>query len=260
MFPDRETHPVRYKTCYVYKRIAMRPSKNIHESFTSFFESPTRVSLRELLRINYGEADHLDFKDSWPDLSKVAKHVLAIANSGGGAIIVGVKEIDDGTLDPVGLADLQDKADIEKKLNNYLPERLRHEVLNFTYDDSEYAIIQGKKFQVVIVESDENQIPYLAKRGGKEIRNNRIYVRRGTESVEANDDEIQRLLDLRLRISEEVRQQGLEEDLRQLQALYNEINLFRPNLFNPGHDTFIKHCIDIKKTVILRKLGSDQYT
>jgi hypothetical protein len=52
------------------------------EAFARFFEEPTREGLRELLRENFGEANELDFKREWPESSKLAKHVLGLANFG----------------------------------------------------------------------------------------------------------------------------------------------------------------------------------
>ncbi|WLR51216.1 hypothetical protein LC040_18965 [Bacillus tianshenii] len=39
--------------------------------------------------LTLGETDFLDFKMKWIDLTKLAKHTLAIANSGGGCILMG---------------------------------------------------------------------------------------------------------------------------------------------------------------------------
>jgi hypothetical protein len=72
----------------------MAHKKTIHESFAKFFEKPTRDRLRELLKNNVGELDNLDFKESFPEKEKLAKHILAIANSKGGVIIVGQKKGD----------------------------------------------------------------------------------------------------------------------------------------------------------------------
>lgn len=62
-------------------------SKSLYEEFAVFFENPTRDSLRKLLSRNFGESNQIDFKESWPESNKLAKHILAFANSGGGVIL-----------------------------------------------------------------------------------------------------------------------------------------------------------------------------
>ena len=47
--------------------------KSIKEEFAKFFETPSRESLRDLLKNNLGEFPHCDFKGNWPDFSKIAK-------------------------------------------------------------------------------------------------------------------------------------------------------------------------------------------
>ncbi len=42
--------------------------------------------------INQGESQHLDFKQSITDASKIAKTLAAYANSGGGTLLIGVKD------------------------------------------------------------------------------------------------------------------------------------------------------------------------
>lgn len=246
----------------------MIPQKNIHDSFAQFFETPTRDSFKELLRENFGEADQFDFKAEWPDFPKVAKHVLAIANSGGGTLIVGVAENEDGTLNHQGLNEITDKVDVGKKLKQYVPDGVRWEVLNFSFDpESEYTQIRGRKFQVLTVESDESSIPHLSKRSGKDIRDNCIYVRRATESTEANHDEIQRLLSRRTQAtSQEI--QKVKYDLAQLRALYQELEQLRmyssfgvsKQFGYPSrsyeYEEFLQECIGTKKNAIRDRIKS----
>jgi len=42
--------------------------------------------------INKGESQHLDFKQSITDAAKIAKTLVAYANSGGGTLLIGVKD------------------------------------------------------------------------------------------------------------------------------------------------------------------------
>jgi hypothetical protein len=173
-------------------------TKSRHEEFARFFEEPTKESLRELLRSHFGETDELDFKARWPKLSSVARHVLAMANSGGGVLIVGMAAEDDGTLSPVGLPELLDKADVSQGIEKFLPPVLVPEVVDFAFTTSEYGALEGKSFQIVFVEGDPGQLPYVCRSNGDGIRRAAIYVRRGTRSVEIDYEDLQALLDQRI--------------------------------------------------------------
>ena len=200
----------------------MELQRGIHEGFVQFFEAPTRETLRDLLRVNLGETDQLDFKESWPDLVKMAKHVIAIGNSGGGAIVIGVKERNDGSLTPVGLDRLLDKSDIGDEFEKYVPSGLKYEVIQFDLSASEYAKIEGDRYQVVLVYPDKKEVPYLPKREGSGIKQNRIYVRRDTKSVEANRPEIERLIKGKVNAIASSVGGELEDDLRQLKTLCDQ--------------------------------------
>ncbi len=200
----------------------MELQRNLHEEFAQLLESPTRETLRELLRTNQGETNQLDFKESWPDLVKMAKHVIAIGNSGGGAIIIGVKEKEDGSLIPVGVDRLLDKSDIGCEFEKYVPSLLKYEVIQFDLSASEYAKIEGDRYQVVLIDPDEKEVPYLPKREGSGIKQNRIYVRRDTRSVEANRTEIERLIKGKVNAIASSVEGELKDDLRQLRMLCDE--------------------------------------
>lgn len=169
-------------------------NKEFHEATARFFEKPTREGLRELLRTNVGELDHCDFKAEWPVLSKMARLVLGLANSGGGCVVLGV----DDSMQPKGLGSLMDKADVEKGIGKFIPTGVKYLVLDFQYDASEYISIVGKKFQVVLVEDNPSHLPFVCLADGDGARENAIYVRRGTNTIEANHDELQHLINRRI--------------------------------------------------------------
>ncbi|MDJ0675396.1 MAG: hypothetical protein QNJ36_08475 [Calothrix sp. MO_167.B42] len=54
--------------------------KGLKENFAHFFESPSRETLRELLRDNTGEDDDLDFKIEITTDQELAKDILGMAN------------------------------------------------------------------------------------------------------------------------------------------------------------------------------------
>ncbi len=162
----------------------MQIPKQFHEALARFFETPTRETLRELLRTHFGELDGCDFKAEWPPhLSNIARHILGIANSGGGVIVVGMAEKeDDKSLQPVGLTTLLDKAKVHKGVEKFLPHNLQSgfEVLDFSYPASEYPVLEGKRFQVLLIEDDPLHLPYVCCWNGDKIREAAIYIRRGT--------------------------------------------------------------------------------
>lgn len=199
----------------------MSIKKQQHEGFAKFFEAPTRSALRAVIKDSIGETDYLDFKTDWPEYTKLAKHILALSNSGGGALIVGVSENDDGTHEPTGLKELRDKEKVSKGIKKYLPESLSYEVLDFTYEDSEYARLKGKKFQVILVEYTPKHIPFLSKKAGTNIQDNAVYVRRGTNSDEATHEELQKVINERIETGySSAHLLELPDHIEQLKALY----------------------------------------
>ncbi|MEH6416205.1 AlbA family DNA-binding domain-containing protein [Pseudomonas sp. CGJS7] len=172
--------------------------KEQHEAFAQFFTAPTREALRELLRRNIGETDYLDFKADWPVLPKLARHILALANSGGGALVVGVSQQADGSLVPTGLPSIKDKAQLIPPLSGYMPKPLEYQILDFAFGAAEYEALVGKSFQVLLVEDNPKLLPFLALKEGEGLRTSVIYVRDGTTSTEAGHVQLQAVLNRRI--------------------------------------------------------------
>ncbi len=246
--------------------------KELREGFSQFFENPDREGLRDLLMANFGEQDNLDFKSEWSSFSKMAKHILAFANSGRGCIILGVLQKKDGALESIGLENILDKAKVGKKLDSYLPNALQYTIMDFKYDSSEYKKIIGKKFQVIFIEDTLGHIPFVAMSNGDDIRKNAIYIRRGTSSEEANYEELQKVINRRIETgystSSEIQ---LEEHLSQLKILYSNITKNRlinlgslvisalttenPNYPDEDFEDFIIRMIKFKKERIEKELN-----
>lgn len=264
------------------------PTRGRKEALARVLEDPTRESFRDLLRDHTGEAPNLDFKEQWPSLDKLARHVLAFANSGGGCIVVGVAEQSDKTLLPTGLATLTDKVDVSKALNKSLPESLLPMVRidDFAYDASEYATLVGKKFQLLTIESRPELLPFVCEKASADVRLGAIYVRRGTESVEGTHDDVQRLINERLATGHSTAAaMALEDHLEQLRVLEKQIprtitvsnfSLARmagfhtheklvnflsgetkPNPAFPKEDVtaFVRRMFEAKKNLIAKELG-----
>lgn len=194
--------------------------KEQHELFANFFAQPTKEALRELLRRNIGETDYLDFKSAWPDLPKLAKHILALANSGGGAVIVGVMQETDGRLTPCGISSLKDKASLVPPLNAYLPKTLEYQVLDFSFSASEYPALIGKSFQVLLVEDAPKHLPFLSLKDADGLRSNAVYVRAGTSSTEAGQLDLQSVINRRIETGHSTQTAlDLDKHLGQLRSL-----------------------------------------
>lgn len=201
--------------------------KGFREAFARFFEAPTREALRDLLRESFGEANELDFKREWPEGSKLAKHVLGLANFGGGCIVIGMEQGEEGTLNPIGLSALTDKTEILSSLDNYVPDILMRqvEILDFSYEASEYSKLKGKSFQVLFVEDDPAHLPFLSIRDGRHVKSNKVYTRRGVATDEANHDEVQRIVSRRLETGYSSRRElDLRTHLEQLRVLYEQLS------------------------------------
>jgi hypothetical protein len=210
-------------------------SKGWQEDFARFFESPSRESLRDLLRGHVGELDNYDFKRQWCSFSKLARHILGFANLGGGCLFFGIEQQDEGSFDPIGLTDLVDKADVHKGIEKYVPAQLEYEVLDFSYEASEYKKLIGKRFQVLLVEDSPRYIPFVALDNGEGIRKNAIYARHGTSTEEAGYEELQRMINRRVETGYSSQEEfKLDKHLGELQALYSYISRYRGWKFAVG--------------------------
>lgn len=199
-------------------------SRPWNENFARFFESPSREGLRDVLQNHSGEANTLDFKKDWPAFSKVARHILAFANSGGGALIFGVDEKANKSFESAGLTAIKDKADVKKGVSHFLPAQLEYDVLDFTYSESEYPAIVGKQFQVLIIEDLPKYGPFVSLAAGEGIDRDVIYVRRGTNSERANHSELQQVINRRIETTYSSQSENdLVRHLAELSALYEHL-------------------------------------
>jgi hypothetical protein len=205
----------------------MTKPKSYHESFARFFEQPTRDGFRELMRANPGELRSCDFKAEWPAYPGFAKHLLGLANSGGGCLVVGVAEVEDGTLESKGLESLKDKANITNGIKHYLPSYLLGmvDVVDYSFDASEYPVLVGKRFQVVFVEDDPTHLPFVAEKNGASIRRAAVYARHEGMTEEAGNDELQAMINRRLATGHSTQREiDLKTHLDQLQVLYSALS------------------------------------
>ena len=135
--------------------------KMFKEAVYNVLQEPTRENFIDILDNGFGEQDNLDFKEKWIEYQKLSEIILGIANSGGGAIILGVKENDDGTLEGIGLHQLEDKEKIHSKIQKFLPDTLEFDIGDFDFTDESYSKIEGKLFQIMFVGCKEIELPYV---------------------------------------------------------------------------------------------------
>ena len=121
----------------------------------------------------------------------------------------------------------------------------------------------------------KSHLPFLAKADGKDIKSNRVYVRKEGLSDEATHEELQQLINKRIETGySSSREISLEEHLNQLKILYKQIprlkqrdiagilatplaNMFsEPNPKYPKEtfEDFILRILELKKARIVKEL------
>lgn len=192
--------------------------------YDTFLKEPTKDNLRKLLENNVGELDNFDLKENWIEKGSLVKIILAMANSSGGIIIFGVKENDDGTYEPIGIDSFKDKAEISNQISKYISPNLDYEILNYDYDTSDYSRVQNKKFQILYVHYTPERLPFVSLAETTSLEKDAIYVRRGTKCEKASSDELNNIIEKKIScIYKSSSDLSVEEHLRQLRILYNEI-------------------------------------
>jgi len=173
-----------------------------------------------------GEQSYLDFKQVWINGPDLAKEILGFANTGGGVIVFGVTQNKDNTFDyNKGLDNLEDESTIRDKVGKYIPNDLTFNVFDFDYKEDDYSKLKGRKYQVLKIETNALDVPYICTRDGTGIKKDYIYVRRGTSVDMANKADIDELLEKRLNaMIEEEPLISLESHLGQLKTLYSHID------------------------------------
>ncbi|MGZ4865544.1 MAG: AlbA family DNA-binding domain-containing protein [Halobacteriota archaeon] len=166
-----------------------------------FLKSPNCDTLKGLLHGHTGENGwrrRLDFKQQMPPMCvKLAKTMLAIANCGGGVIILGVCQNKDGTFHYKGLPAFVDKSKII--VDQYLPDSLKllYNVVNLECPNGVNNTI--KKYQAILIKDDPLVLPHFAEVDkGSIICEGNVYVRRGTRAEKANAVEFTHIMNRRL--------------------------------------------------------------
>lgn len=199
--------------------------KQLKDIVYGLLQEPTLDRFREFLHAQMGEHNAIDFKKQWIENADLAKEMLALANSKGGVIVFGVAENEDGSVCIEGLSEINDKAVISNGIKNFISSNLQYEIYDFSYTASEYEALKDKKFQMLVVEDVPQHIPFLSKKESGSLKQNMIYVRRGTSCEIANEEEIQAMLNRRMKYLYPSKGEPLqlEEHIKQLRILYEMI-------------------------------------
>ncbi len=222
----------------------MEYPKQLKDQVYNLLQEPTLDKFREFLHAQMGEHNSIDFKGQWIENAALAKEMLALANSRGGFIIFGVAENEDKSMNIKGLSEIKDKAVVSNEIKNFISSNLKYDIYDFSYDTSEYEVLKDKKFQMLVVEDTPEYIPFLSKKESGTLKQNMIYVRRGTSCEIANEEELQGILYRRLNYLHPLNGEPLklDEHLKQLKILYGEIDknkIYYKNGLSEGMANFV---------------------
>jgi hypothetical protein len=89
--------------------------------FDIICKNPSRDGFVTFVKESCGEQDNIDFKKKWIEKSKI---MLAIANSGGGMVVIGIKDNKGKGYEPIGIEELWDSAKVEQSIAKIVPRNL----------------------------------------------------------------------------------------------------------------------------------------
>lgn len=216
--------------------------KQIKDIVYQLLQEPTLDHFREFLKSETGEHNAIDFKQEWIEKDKLAKLMLALANYGGGIVVFGVHENDDKTFSCTGLKELQAKEQIGSWISPYLSSNLKYNVYDFSYQTSEYEVLNGKQFQILVVEDTPEFLPFISRKEGSNIKPSVIYIRRGTSDEQITEEELSHILDRRMKyiFPETGKPLVLKEHLEQLKILYDNISPTISRIKKTGQSPFFQ--------------------
>ncbi|MGL5831027.1 MAG: AlbA family DNA-binding domain-containing protein [Candidatus Altimarinota bacterium] len=244
--------------------------KGLKEEFANLLNDPDRIKFSEFLKNNTGEQNHVDFKLTWLEIPKLARHILAFSNAGGGILVFGISEELDKSMLVVGLNEIKDKTHLKSLLNKFIPSELEYGIYDFFYEgEAEWAAVRNKKFQLLIIEDMPQNIPFLALADyGNDLQKNEIYYRGKVSSEIATHEELKLILNRRIAtniVTSETTE--FRKHLEKLQILYTfmdkriqfspwELDIANPftkeNPLYPeeSFEKFVRRMIDKKKEII----------
>lgn len=138
----------------------------------------THHELNQLVAL--GEGAHLEFKRKVPRPERIAKEVIAFANTRGGRLLLGVD--DDGTI--VGVRDPEEEEfALKRALSAHCSPALRLSI--------ERIYIKHRRDVIVVHVPESSEKPHFLVNGGK--RNEAVFIRVDDKSVEASTEALELL-------------------------------------------------------------------
>jgi len=130
--------------------------------------------------IELGETDTVEFKRKFSGFEKIAKEMIALANTRGGLLLVGVD--DDGTI--IGVDSEKSEIDlVTSSAEFYSDPPIEHDIEVVEIDNVDVIVVhipesRTKPHQLVHSQSESN--------GAVDPRDTRVYIRQGEKSVSAS--------------------------------------------------------------------------
>ncbi|WP_338656293.1 ATP-binding protein [Sporosarcina psychrophila] len=229
-----------------------------NEDFLSAFNEEEkkfdRMQLKSIIDNSIGESNELDFKEQLIKEDKIAKIILAMANSGSGSVIFGISDVGE----PTGLLkeDIKDTTDFQRKINLYLPSHISYRLQEIVLRENDvYGELSNKTFIVLQVPKQYRYVPYLAKKDSESVKVNQIYLRKNASIETATNEDLEELFKLRiLEQYEDLSNINLEDHIAQLKTLYGSI---KKNKSGYNNDEFSKVIANLSS--IFTQTNSEHY-
>ncbi len=156
------------------------------------------INIKELITGNVIESERIEFKKGWNPQS-ILHTICAFANDssniGGGYIIVGVAEDHGQAVMPPAGIDSRQMDSIQKELLH-----ICHYISPNYFPVIEPTVIDGKQLLAIWVPPGDVR-PYKAPKSLADKSNKPYYIRRYSSTIQASDDDLQRLMSLAAKIT-----------------------------------------------------------
>ena len=224
--------------------------KGIKENFAKLFDDPNRVTLKDSLMNLTTEYDDYEFKEIEIETPILAKHIIGMANTNGGIIILGVKETENG-LKPCGLESNTDTTDMKKQLAKYLPHELSYEIYQIDYNErDEWDNLKNKSFKIIKIEFTPEYIPFLPIKESTEYKRTDIFCRKNSSTTRCEYDDLQDIFNKRKSINRYgISALTLRNELEELKIL-SSYNTVLNQAFNFSNPSFFKTVKDLERRKI----------
>ena len=223
---------------------------SVKENFAKLFDDPNRVTLKDSLMNLTTEYDDFEFKEIEIKDYILAKHIIGMANTNGGIIILGVKETENG-LKPCGLESNTDTTDMKKQLAKYLPHELSYEIYQIDYNErDEWDDLKNKSFKIIKIEFTPEYIPFLPIKESTEYKKTDIFCRKNSSTTRCEYDDLQDIFNKRKSINRyRITALTLRNELEELKIL-SSYNTVLNQAFSFSNPSFFKTVKDLERRKI----------